>query len=436
MLQISGITKSFGPTTILENVSFHVNTGEKIALVGPNGSGKSTILNLLSGEMLPDSGSISNSRNSKICYLRQGITDNSMSVEFAASSVISGGAVALRKVRRLEALLSDPDTGDDLFDQYASALEELDRMGVQQILDRLDESLRTLKLTDVSFSLPVSTLSGGQKSRIALAGILAADPDVLLLDEPTNHLDLPALEWLETFVNAYKGTCLIVSHDRLFLDHTVTRILEIQPDGSIQNFAGNYSDFVELKDAQRASQLEKWKSQEAEARRIRSDIAKQKEAANNMAAKRKPTDNSYKYWAPENTSKVIARRAKTRESKLSRFESSETRVEKPSQAWKMKLDLDSANRSGDLLIKIEQAVVGYSTEPIYSALDLELRFGERIALMGGTVLARALYSSCSQKNSNPIQGLSVSVQVSQLATCRKKLRISGIRKLRLNSSGL
>ena len=306
-----------------------------------------------------------------------------MSVEFAASSVISGGAVALRKVRRLEALLSDPDTGDDLFDQYASALEELDRMGVQQILDRLDESLRTLKLTDVSFSLPVSTLSGGQKSRIALAGILAADPDVLLLDEPTNHLDLPALEWLETFVNAYKGTCLIVSHDRLFLDHTVTRILEIQPDGSIQNFAGNYSDFVELKDAQRASQLEKWKSQEAEARRIRADIAKQKEAANNMAAKRKPTDNSYKYWAPENTSKVIARREKTRESKLSRFESSETRVEKPSQAWKMKLDLDSANRSGDLLIKIEQAVVGYSTEPIYSALDLELRFGERIALMGG-----------------------------------------------------
>ncbi|MBT4125666.1 MAG: ABC-F family ATP-binding cassette domain-containing protein [Chloroflexi bacterium] len=382
MLQLSGITKSFGPTTILEDVSFHVNRGEKLALVGPNGSGKSTILNLVAGDLLPESGSITQGAKSKLCYLRQGISDQSMTVEVAACSVVNGGSSALREVRRLETLLGEHGAAETLFDEYTSALEILEQSGVQHILDRLDESLRTLKLDDILFDQQVSTLSGGQKSRVALAGIIAAEPEILLLDEPTNHLDLPALEWLESFVNLYEGTTLIVSHDRLFLDQTVTRIVEIQLDGSILNFAGNYSAFVESKDAQRANQLDQWKSQEAEARRIRADIAKQKEAANNMAAKRKPKDTSYKYWAPENTSKVIARRAKTRESKLSRFETSEDRVEKPKQAWKMKLELDSANRSGDLLIKLDQATVGYDSSPIYDSLDAELRFGERIALMG------------------------------------------------------
>ena len=382
MLQLSGITKSFGPTTILEDVSFHVNRGEKLALVGPNGSGKSTILNLVAGDLLPESGSITQGAKSKLCYLRQGISDQSMTVEVAACSVVNGGSSALREVRRLETLLGEHGAAETLFDEYTSALEILEQSGVQHILDRLDESLRTLKLDDILFDQQVSTLSGGQKSRVALAGIIAAEPEILLLDEPTNHLDLPALEWLESFVNLYEGTTLIVSHDRLFLDQTVTRIVEIQLDGSILNFAGNYSAFVESKDAQRANQLDQWKSQEAEARRIRDDIAKQKEAANNMAAKRKPKDTSYKYWAPENTSKVIARRAKTRESKLSRFETSEDRVEKPKQAWKMKLELDSANRSGDLLIKLDQATVGYDSSPIYDSLDAELRFGERIALMG------------------------------------------------------
>jgi ATP-binding cassette subfamily F protein 3 len=382
MLQINGITKSFGPTTVLDNISFLVNPGEKVALVGPNGSGKSTILNIVSGDLDPDSGSIHYGSGLRVCYLRQGLEDEDHSVESAACSVVLGGSEALRAVRETERLLADTESDDSVFDRYSEALERLESSGTQHLLDRLDEALRMMNLHDVSFDQPVSTLSGGQKSRVALAGVIAAEPDVLLLDEPTNHLDLPALEWLESFVQGYKGSAVIVSHDRLFLDQTVTRIVEIQPDGSIDKFVGNYSEFVESKDARRAAQLDQWKAQEAEARRIRADIAKQKQAADNMAAKRKPKDNSYKYWAPENTSKVIARRAKTRESKLERFEGSEDRVEKPKQQWKMKLDLDSANRSGDMVAKIENAVVGYARKPVYESFVAELRHGERIALMG------------------------------------------------------
>jgi len=384
MLQVNGITKSFGPTTVLNNVSFLVNPGEKVALVGPNGSGKSTILNIVSGDLESDSGSVHIQRNLRLCFLKQGFADEEMTVEVSPCSVVPDAAGALLEVRECERLLSLPGShGDEaLLSRYSDALSLLDISGGQRVLDHLDEALRIVELTGVAFDRTVSTLSGGQKAKVALAGVVAAEPDVLLLDEPTNHLDLPALEWLESFVRNRDGTTLIASHDRLFLDQTVTRIIEIQPDGSTDNFTGNYSTFVESRSASRAAQLGKWKAQEAEAKRIRADIARQKQAADNMASKRKPKDASYKYWAPENTSKVIARRAKTRESKLERFESSDDRVVKPKQQWKMKLDLDSTNRSGDMLIKIENASVGYGFKEIYHSLNAELRHGERVALMG------------------------------------------------------
>ena len=194
MLQINGITKSFGPTTVLDNISFLVNPGEKVALVGPNGSGKSTILNIVSGDLDPDSGSIHYGSGLRVCYLRQGLEDEDHSVESAACSVVLGGSEALRAVRETERLLADTESDDSVFDRYSEALERLESSGTQHLLDRLDEALRMMNLHDVSFDQPVSTLSGGQKSRVALAGVIAAEPDVLLLDEPTNHLDLPALE--------------------------------------------------------------------------------------------------------------------------------------------------------------------------------------------------------------------------------------------------
>jgi ATP-binding cassette subfamily F protein 3 len=404
MLQISGISKSFGPTTILDKVTFHVNSGEKVALVGPNGSGKSTILNIIAGVLQADTGSVTTAPNLRVCYLRQGTTDKTVSVEEKACSVILGGVESLRRVRAHERKLESSGSDSATFEDYSAALQALEATGAQHVLDNLGESLRSLSLDRISFTQPMSTLSGGQVSRVALAGVVAAEPDVLLLDEPTNHLDIPALEWLEHFVLKFDGTTLVVSHDRLFLDQTVTRIIEIQSNGGVESFAGNYSEFVESKDARRAAQLDQWRAQETEARRIRADIARQKQAADNMAAKRKPKDPSYKYWAPENMSKVIAKRAKTRESKLARFEGSADRVEKPTQQWKMKLDLDPTSRSGDLLVKIESAAVGYSDHSVYKSLDAELRFGERVALMGANGSGKSTLFRLLQGEISPYGG--------------------------------
>lgn len=388
MLQIDGISKSFGPNTVLDKVSFHVNPGEKIALAGPNGSGKSTLLNIVVGDLIPESGSVRTGPGERLCYLRQGITNDDVSVENAACSTVTGAADALQRVRELERQLGSPGSfgpgGTDqmLLERYSDALEQLENCGGQHVLDHLDDALRELDLGDVSFGHSLETLSGGQKSRVTLAGVVAAEPDILLLDEPTNHLDLPALEWLESFVENYPGAALIVSHDRMFLDRTITRIVEIQPDGGIDDFVGNYSQFVAAKDAHRAAQLDRWRAQEAEIRRVRADIARQKQAAGNLENKRKPTDASYKFWAPERIASGLAKRVKSREKNVERFEASEDRVEKPRQQWRMKLDLDAANRSGDLLISIEGATVGYGSTTIYESLSAELRHGERIALMG------------------------------------------------------
>lgn len=406
MLQVNGITKTYGPTTVINDVSFLVNPGEKVALVGPNGSGKSTILNIVSGDLESDSGSVQIQSNLRLCFLRQGFTDEKATVEVAACSVVPGARKALIDVRECERQLSLPGSQRDkaLLDRYSDALALLENSGGQSVLDNLDETLRILDLRGIAFDRTVSTLSGGQKAKVALAGVVAAEPDVLLLDEPTNHLDLPALVWLESFVRDRDGTTLIASHDRMFLDQTVSRVIEIQPDGSTEKFSGNYSAFVESRDADRATQLGKWKAQEAESKRIRADIARQKQAADNMASKSKPKDASYKYWAPENTSKVIARRAKTRESKLEQFESSTDRVEKPKQQWKMKLDLDSTNRSGDMLIKIEDASVGYGSVQIFNSLDAELRFGERVALTGANGSGKSTLFKLICDELKPISG--------------------------------
>ena len=196
-------------------------------------------------------------------------------IEAAECSTVASAAGALLRVRVIEGRLGsdiDRPTEQPLLTQYSDALAQLESSCGQNIRENLDDALREFGLGDVSFDRSLSTLSGGQKTRLTLAGIISAEPDILLLDEPTNHLDIRALEWLESFVESYTGAALIVSHVRMFLDRTITRIVELESAGTLGTFAGNYSAFVETKDAHRAAQLSRWRAQEAEIRHIRENI--------------------------------------------------------------------------------------------------------------------------------------------------------------------
>jgi ATP-binding cassette subfamily F protein 3 len=238
---------------------------------------------------------------------------------------------------------------------------------------------------------PVSKLSGGQQTRLSLGLVLLSQPQLLLLDEPTNHLDIAMLEWLEEWLNGYPGAALIVSHDRTFLDHTVSRILDMDArHHSLREYAGNYSDYVEQHQAEIDQQCSEYKDQQVEIRRMKQDIARAKAQA--MDTERKAS--SIRIGGPDykrkgfksyqqGIAKKVAKKAKSREKKLERYVESDERVEKPQNHWYMKLEFSQPEHQSRSMLRLEDLSVGYAaSRPLLTDLTLELRAGRRVVLTG------------------------------------------------------
>jgi len=230
----------------------------------------------------------------------------------------------------------------------------------------------------VDQATPVETLSGGQKTRLGLARLLLARPQLLLLDEPTNHLDIEALEWLEGWLGRFRGAAIIVSHDRTFLDRTVATILELDPlTHTVRPYTGNYTAYVEQKEARRERQWSQWRDQEYEVRRMKQDIAHTKQHALRVELSTTPGQPGVRRYA-----KKVARKARSRERKLERYLESGERVEKPPLTWQMKLDFDETPASGRDVLVLEDVSLGYGDVRLLTGVSVTLRQGERIALVG------------------------------------------------------
>jgi len=238
--------------------------------------------------------------------------------------------------------------------------------------------LAGLGLAHVSLDTPLEILSGGQKTRLGLARLLLHRPEIVLLDEPTNHLDIEALEWLEAWLRAYAGAALLVSHDRAFLDHTVTRILDLDPEThTLTEYVGNYSAYLETWERQREKQLAQWRDEQAEIRRIQGDIHRTAMQALSVELTTKPHDFTIRRYA-----KKVAQKAKSRERKLERYMESDERVEKPKLTWRMKLEFTEAPTSGREVLVLENFAAGYGGIPLFRNVDAILGAGERVALIG------------------------------------------------------
>jgi ATP-binding cassette subfamily F protein 3 len=378
MLTAHKISKSFGIEWILKEVTFSINPGERVGLIGPNGCGKSTLLHILIGDEIPDHGHISLSPSDlRIGYLSQGFEpEPGITIDQLVRKTLGDvNSIEAEIVRLASALAENPNQPalQSAYDTNLHRLEELSRHG-----NRKTQSIfASLGLADIPAEAPIKTLSGGQKTRLGLALLILGDPQLLLLDEPTNHLDIAMLEWLEGWLQSFQGGALIVSHDRTFLDNTVNRILDLDPlEHKVKAYSGDYSSYLTQVLKERESQINAYRDQMAEIRRLKQDIVRLKSQA--RSTERGTIDSSQRRYAMK-----VARKAKSREKKLKRFLDSEDRVDKPKSGWQMKLEFeDPETQSKDVLI-INDLSVGYPDHPpLLENVNAYIRSGQRIAFTG------------------------------------------------------
>jgi ATP-binding cassette subfamily F protein 3 len=393
MLTVHHLTKSFDLKPLFENLTFSLNPSERMGLVGPNGCGKTTLLRILAGEEAADAGHVRRDPNLRIGYLPQG---------YEPDPLLTIGEIIGRATGEAEALEGE-------FAQAAAALTLLPadltlQKRYDELLSRIQSAetgrtaaiLTGLGLDGLDPKTPAKHLSGGQQTRLSLALVLLGEPHLLLLDEPTNHLDISMLEWLEDWLNddltagKARRAVLIVSHDRTFLDHTVRRILEMDTQRGVHEYAGNYSAYLEQRQAEINKQWSNYKDQQQEIRRIHQEITRLKASA----AHTEHQASSIRIGGPEmkqkgykdyvrGIAKGVAKKAKAREKKLERYLDSEDRVGKPQRAWQMKLEFGDSPALSRRAILLDELSVGYDpASPLLSGLNLELRAGQRVVLTG------------------------------------------------------
>ncbi|MBN1265282.1 MAG: ABC-F family ATP-binding cassette domain-containing protein [Anaerolineales bacterium] len=379
MLHVNLLSKGYFEP-LFENVTFHIHRGERMGLIGPNGCGKTTLMRILMGEEAADSGTFSFSPpDLSIGYLSQGFQYRDLRVEEFLHSdlihiqkleeemgVIAGTLFSLAGGRRTA-----------MEERYEEILRELNVLSARSKEYRADEILKDFDLAVIDPKTRVEELSGGQKTRLGLAKILTDKPQLLLLDEPTNHLDIHMLEWLEDWLNDYDCAALIVSHDRMFLQRTVSGILDMDPETrTVRAFDGSYSDYLSRKSVEQKRALSSFQDQEAEIRRLKQDIARIKQQA-------QTTERSTQNDVQRRYAKKVARKATAREKKLQRYMESEDHLEKPKAGWQMKLSFSKPEHIGKRALVVENLAVGYAGQPsILEGINMDLKAGDRVVLSG------------------------------------------------------
>jgi ATP-binding cassette subfamily F protein 3 len=393
MLQVSNVSKSFGDNLILDRVSFTVNHGERLGLVGPNGCGKTTLLKIVLGEVQPDSGSAWLSpADVRAGYLAQALEyEPGQTIGQVMKAAISGLLDAERRMDTLSAQMATAqgDVLEDLLSEYERALDTFERLGGYGIEARTNAILDGLDLSHLDQDTPVGILSGGQKTRLGLARLLLSHPELLLLDEPTNHLDIGALEWLEAFLQGFQGAVLIVSHDRTFLDRTVSAILDLDPlTHTVTEYPGTYTDYVEAKEREREKQWTAYKDQQDYIAHLRGTLTARKNYARSI-------ELGTVDFGPRAIAKKIAHKAVIQQRRIERLLDSEERIDRPERTWQMKMEFVGTPPSGRDVLHLEGVAMGFGEQELFRDVNLTLRAGERVALVGlngsgKTTLARLI----------------------------------------------
>lgn len=359
ILTVNDLAKSFGPDHIFSDVSFQIADREHVALVGVNGAGKSTILRIVAGFDVPSSGEVAVARGARMAVLSQEPRfDVDRTVREEAQLAFEGALSALARMRELETAMQSASNGllDELFQEYERLSVHFEVAGGYDVEHRTDEVLSGLGFSGDQVNESVTTLSGGQKTRVSLAKALLSEPDLLLLDEPTNHLDLGMLEWLEGFLASWRGAFLVVSHDRYFLDRVTHRTLDLS-FGRLEDYPAAYGRFLELREERLERRRQEYDEQQALIARTEDFIRRYK------AGQR-------------------SREARGRQTRLDRLD----RIDRPEEHGGLKLHANPTLRSGREVITATPLRVGYQDQGSERLLvmtpELRVERGDRVAIIG------------------------------------------------------
>lgn len=359
ILSCQGISKSFGEKVILEDASFHIEEREKAALIGNNGAGKTTLLRIIMEEIHSDAGQVVLAKDKRIGYLAQyQDVQGHLSVYEELLSTKQYIIDMEERLRAMEVQMKNAsgEELDRLMNSYTRLTHEFELENGYAYKSELMGVLNGLGFTEEDFTKQVATLSGGQKTRVALGKLLISKPDILLLDEPTNHLDMESIAWLETYLLNYPGAVFIVSHDRYFLDKVVTKVIEIDA-GQVRMYAGNYSAYAEKKAQLRDAQYKAYLNQQREIKHQEAVIVKLKSF---------------------NREKSI-KRAESREKMLNKIQRIDKPVEVQSQ---MRLSLEPRVVSGNDVLTVEDLAKSFPQQKLFSNISFQIKRGERVALIG------------------------------------------------------
>lgn len=358
LLQANQIARYFGADTLFENIHLEVASKARIGLVGRNGAGKSTLLKIIANIEAPDAGQVIKNKQASLGYLAQDTgLDSNETIWNEMLKAFESVRQMEKRMREVEVAIGETPESDS---RYASLLKEYDQLqhdfndqngyGYE---NEIRSVLHGFKFDESFYDKEISTLSGGQKTRLALARMLLVKPDILILDEPTNHLDIETLAWLEDYLQGYSGALLIVSHDRYFLDRVVNEIYEISRH-KIRHYTGNYSRYLDLKAAQLASDWKAYEKQQVEIEKLEDFVARNLVRAS--------------------TTKRAQSRRKTLE-KMDRLD----RPDGKEKSAKFMFDIDKV--SGNVVLQVEEAAIGYE-ETLSEPIDLDIRREDAIALVG------------------------------------------------------
>lgn len=391
ILSCQNICKTYVEKPVLQNISFHLNENDRLAIIGYNGAGKSTLLKIIVGELSADEGEVLTKKDASIGYLAQhqdhdfhrSIFDELLSVK---KEIIELDEQMRTYEKEMEHL--DGDALEQKMQQYTNATHRFEQMNGFAYKSEITGILKGLGFSEEDFQKQVRTLSGGQMTRVALGKLLLKNPDVLLLDEPTNHLDVSSIQWLENYLSRYKGAVIIVSHDRFFLDKVVNKVMEIEFAKSLL-FDGNYTQFIQKRDQVKAIRKKEYENQQQEIKRQKEVIRKLRQF---------------------NREKSI-RRAESREKVLDKMEI----LDKPKEyQGDMRLTIEPEVISGNDVLTLEHVAKSFGSKHLFSNISCNIFRGERVALIGpnGTGKTTLLKIICKKisKNSGVIQlGAGVSI---------------------------